>query len=65
MGRDSLVAGASILHRLAQTDINLSEVMNKLPKFEIVKYKVSIGRIDGGTLFQKISDSFDSDLIDE
>ena len=65
LGRDSLVAGASILHRLAQTDSNLSEVMNKLPKFEIVKYKVSIGRIDGDTLFQKISDSFDSALIDE
>ena len=65
LGRDSLVAGASILHRLAQTDSNLSEVMNKLPKFEIVKYKVSIERIDGDTLFQKISDSFDSALIDE
>ena len=65
LGRDSLVAGASVLHRLAQTDSNLSEVMNKLPKFEIVKYKVSIGRIDGDTLFQKISDSFDSALIDE
>ena len=65
LGRDSLVAGASILHRLAQTDSNLSEVMNKLPKFEIVKYKVSIERIDGDTLFQKISNSFDSALIDE
>ena len=65
LGRDSLVAGASILHRLAQTDSNLSEVMNKLPKFEIVKYKVSIEKIDGDTLFQKISDSFDSALIDE
>ena len=65
LGRDSLVAGASILHRLAQTDSNLSEVMNKLPKFEIVKYKISIERIDGDTLFQKISDSFDSALIDE
>ena len=65
LGRDSLVAGASILHRLAQTDSNLSEVMNKLPKFEIVKYKVFIEKIDGDTLFQKISDSFDSALIDE
>ena len=65
LGRDSLVAGASILHRLAQTDSNLSEVMNKLPKFEIVKYKVFIEQIDGDTLFQKISDSFDGALIDE
>ena len=65
LGRDSLVAGASILHRLAQTDSNLSEVMNKLPKFEIVKYKVFIEKIDGDTLFQKISNSFDSALIDE
>ena len=65
LGRDSLVAGASILHRLAQTDSNLSEVMNKLPKFEIVKYKVFIEKIDGDTLFQKISDSFDGALIDE
>ena len=65
LGRDSLVAGASILHRLAQTDSNLSEVMNKLPKFEIVKYKVFIEKIDGDTLFQKISNSFDGALIDE
>ena len=65
LGRDSLVAGASMLHRLAQTDSNLSEVMNKLPKFEIVKYKVFIEQIDGDTLFQKISDSFDGALIDE
>ncbi len=65
LGRDSLIAGASILHRLAQTDCNLSEVMNKLPKFEIVKYKVPIENIDDDTLFQKISDSFDSALIDE
>ena len=53
------------MHRLAQTDCNLSEVMNKLPKFEIVKYKVPIENIDDDTLFQKISDSFDSALIDE
>ena len=65
LGRDSLVAGASILHRLAQTDSNLSEVMNKLPKFEIVKYKVFIEKIDGDTLLKKISNSFDGALIDE
>ena len=65
LGRDSLVAGVSILHRLAQTDSNLSEVMNKLPKFEIVKYKVFIEKIDGDTLLKKISNSFDGALIDE
>ena len=65
LGRDSLVAAASILHRLVQTDSSLSEVMNELPKFEIVKDKISVEKVNGESLFQKISDSFDGALKDE
>ena len=39
--------------------------MNELPKFEIVKDKISVEKVNGETLFQKISDSFDGALKDE
>ena len=42
LGRDSLVASALILNHLAQSNISLSKIMKAVPKFEIIKDKITI-----------------------
>ena len=42
LGRDSLVASALILNHLAQSNITLSKIMKAVPKFEIIKDKITI-----------------------
>jgi len=46
LGRDSLVGVTMILNRLAQTDEPVSEIMNKLPKFVIVKDRLELNQAD-------------------
>ncbi|MBH31094.1 MAG: phosphoglucosamine mutase [Candidatus Marinimicrobia bacterium] len=65
LGRDSLVAAAALLQRLSLTDETLSGVMSQLPRFEIVKDKVSVEGIEANVLFEKIAESFDDASRDE
>ena len=44
LGRDSLVGVTMVLNRLAQSDESLSEIMDKLPYFEMVKERLELNR---------------------
>ncbi len=44
LGRDSLVGVTMVLNRLAQSDETVSEIMEKLPHFEMVKERLELNR---------------------
>jgi phosphomannomutase len=46
LGRDSLVGVTMVLNRLAQTTSTLSEIMQTLPHFEMVKDRLELNRAD-------------------
>jgi phosphomannomutase len=46
LGRDSLVGVTMVLNRLAQSDKSLSEIMQTLPQFEMVKDRLELNRAD-------------------
>ncbi len=46
LGRDSLVGVTMVLNRLAQTASTLSEIMQTLPHFEMVKDRLELNRAD-------------------
>ncbi|MEE9572043.1 MAG: phosphoglucosamine mutase [Candidatus Neomarinimicrobiota bacterium] len=47
LGRDSLVGVTMVLNRLAQTNEPVSEIMNTLPQFAIVKDRLELTKTDG------------------
>ncbi len=53
LGRDSLVAAAMILHRMAMTKEPISSIFDALPQFKIVKDKIEIEGIDKANVFEK------------
>jgi phosphomannomutase len=46
LGRDSLVGVTMVLNRLAQTNESVSEIINELPQFAIVKDRLELNRTD-------------------
>ena len=46
LGRDSLVGVTMVLNRLAQSDEPVSEIMETLPQFEMVKDRLELNRAD-------------------
>jgi phosphomannomutase len=46
LGRDSLVGATMVLNRLAQSNEPLSEIMQTLPRFEMVKDRLELNRAD-------------------
>lgn len=65
LGRDSLVAAATVLHTMARMDRPLSERVDQLPRFEIVKEKVPIAGNAGTVIFERIAGCFDNAVTDE
>ena len=63
LGRDSLVAATLILNRMSQTDKTLSQIYKSLPKFYIVKDKISLEKVEFSTLISKVSSTFSNATI--
>lgn len=65
LGRDSLVAAAMILHRMAMTKEPISAIFDALPQFKIVKDKIEIEGIDKADVFEKAKSVFTNAEINE
>ncbi len=65
LGRDSLVAAAMVLHRMAMTNEPISTIFDALPQFRIVKDKVKIKGIDMTDVFKKAKELFIDAKINE
>ncbi|MBN2602131.1 MAG: phosphoglucosamine mutase [Candidatus Marinimicrobia bacterium] len=64
LGRDSLVASALILQLLAEEAKPLSELMNELPHYEMIKLKVSHGNRDFSDLIEDLKKLANPDHFD-
>ena len=59
LGRDAFVASAIILNHLATNDLLMSEAINNIPKFYMLKEKIEINpEIDAQLISQKIKNTF-------
>lgn len=58
LGRDSLVAAAMVLHRMAQTDEPISSIFKALPQFKMVKERMDLGSADTDKIFEKAEPLF-------
>ncbi len=58
LGRDSLVGAAMVLNRLAQSDRPLSEIIESLPQFVIVKDKVNLEGVDVNQSLEFVKQEF-------
>ena len=65
LGRDSLVAAAMILNRMAMTDEPISVIYDGLPQFSIVKERVELEGIDKEAVFNKARSIFVDANINE
>ncbi|MBC8256356.1 MAG: phosphoglucosamine mutase [Candidatus Marinimicrobia bacterium] len=57
-GRDSLVAAAMFLHRMAQDTQKVSEIFTSMPQFVMVKDKIGLGSVDPQSILDKIEQYF-------
>jgi phosphomannomutase len=58
LGRDSLVAAALILDRLAQEESSLSAILAQLPEFHFVKDKVNVEGYDSDEVSRRMAKRF-------
>jgi phosphomannomutase len=58
LGRDSLVGAALVLDRLVQDEEPLSEIVNRLPRFHIVKDRIAIDNTDTQELDRQVAAKF-------
>lgn len=65
LGRDSLVAAAMILHRMAMTNEPISAIYDNLPQFSIVKDRVELDGINKEAVFNKARSIFPDANINE
>jgi phosphomannomutase len=64
LGRDSLVAAALILQLLTEAAKPLSELMQELPHYEMIKLKVARGQLELGSVIADLKKLAASDTID-
>lgn len=57
-GRDSLLAIALILELMAETGKTITELVNEIPKYEIVKEKLEVSKIDEKNFLKKIKEEY-------
>ena len=57
-GRDSLIATALILNKMAQTKLTISEIFKSMPRFHLVKEKISLDTFDENKHIKNISNNF-------
>lgn len=57
-GRDSLVAAAMFLHRMAQDTQKVSEIFKSMPQFVMIKDKIGLGSVDPQSILDKIEQYF-------
>ena len=60
LGRDSLVASALVLNHLAQSDIPFDEILNYIPRFVMIKDKITL---QNDVDFNHIKDLFQNDDV--
>ena len=65
LGRDSLIGATMVLNRMSLSESSLSEIHSSLPKFEIVKDKISIEGIDIEKAIEKVGVLFDDATVDK
>jgi len=65
LGRDSLVAAAMVLHRMAMTKEPISSIFDALPQFKIIKDKFEIEGINKTDIFKKAKLVFTDAEINE
>lgn len=58
LGRDSLVGAALVLDRLTQGDESLSEIVDQLPRYHIVKDRIVIDDHDPAELARQVAGNF-------
>jgi len=63
LGRDAPLAAAVMLQALADKNQSVSEMYNKIPRYEIVKKKVEIGYNDPDEILDKLKKMFDKDKM--
>ncbi|NNF03566.1 MAG: phosphoglucosamine mutase [Rhodothermales bacterium] len=62
-GRDALAGTAMILQHLVDTDASLSEIIETLPAYEIVKLKTDIGDSDPEAMLSRLADRYADERI--
>ena len=58
LGRDSLVGAALVLDRLTQSNEFLSEIVGRMPRFHIVKDRITVDNRDPDELARRIAGNF-------
>ena len=62
-GRDSLLGIALILELMAKTGKTITELVNEIPKYEIVKEKLEVAKIDEDNFLKQIKEKYDKAKI--
>ena len=57
-GRDSLVAAAMFLNRMAQDARKVHEIFKSMPQFVMVKDKIRLGSVDSQSILDKMEQNF-------
>ncbi len=57
-GRDSLVAAAMFLNRMAQDTRKVNEIFKSMPQFVMVKDKIRLGSVDSQSILDKMEQNF-------
>lgn len=65
LGRDAPVGVALTLQYLTESEESLSEVLSQLPRYEIVKHKVSILGADKEKILEHLRNEIQSEAVDE
>ncbi|UCH09544.1 MAG: phosphoglucosamine mutase [Fidelibacterota bacterium] len=58
LGRDSLVAAALILDRLAQEEASLSTILSQLPEYYLIKDKIAVDGYDSEEVSRRMTERF-------
>ncbi|WP_157150442.1 phosphoglucosamine mutase [Brachyspira sp. SAP_772] len=62
-GRDSLLGIALILELMASTGKSIKELVNEIPKYEIVKEKLEVAKIDENSFLKQIKEKYPKSKI--
>lgn len=65
LGRDSLVAAIMILNKLSKSSEKISSIYSAIPKYHMIKSKISIPDIDLNFLYKYLKDTYHEAIYDE